>query len=92
MLVTSYKSSFSPVHLNLNGKDQSSTDFEDADLGTRSTVIGGRACPDNVYIDDANKFTTTNCVYFSPEYATQNLDAAATIQTIATEAPSHSPK
>ena len=38
------------------------------------------------------KFTTTNCVYFSPEYATQNLDAAATIQTIATEAPSHSPK
>ncbi len=55
MLVTSYKSSFSPVHLNLNGKDQSSTDFEDADLGTRSTVIGGRACPDNVYIDDANQ-------------------------------------
>lgn len=67
--------------LNLNGVGQSANDFEDANIGTGSTVIAGRACPDNVYIDDSNKFTTGNCVYFSPEYGPQALDAAGTSQT-----------
>ena len=62
--------------LNLNGKGQSGTDFTDANLGTGSTIIDDRVCPPNVYIDDSNKFTTTNCVYVSPEYGGQVLDAA----------------
>ena len=69
--------------LNLNGKGQSTTDFEDANIGSASTIIAGRACPDNVYIDDANKFTTTNCVYFSPASETTALNSSGTSQTYA---------
>ena len=69
--------------LNLNGKGQSTTDFEDANIGSASTIIAGRACPDNVYIDDANKFTTTNCVYFSPASYTTALNSSGYSQTSA---------
>ena len=64
--------------LNSNGKGQSVTAFTDANLGTSSTVIGGRVCPTNVYIDDGNKFTTNNCVYYTPEHTAQTLSVGGT--------------
>ncbi len=67
--------------LNVNGKGLSDTDFIDANIGAHSTVIGGRSCPPNVYIDDSNKFTTGNCLYYSPSYGTQRLNDAGTSQT-----------
>lgn len=67
--------------LNLNGKGQSETDFTDNNIGTDSTRISGRACPNNVYIDDNNKFSTGNCVYYTPELPEQKLDAAGSSQS-----------
>ena len=56
--------------LNSTGKGLSATDFTDSNLESASTVIAGRVCPTNMYIDDTNKFTTGNCIYHSPEYST----------------------
>lgn len=61
--------------LNLNGKGLSGTDF------TAYTSIVGRKCPTNVYIDDSNKFTTGNCLYYTTESDTQSLNAAGTSQS-----------
>lgn len=55
-------------NLNTNGKGQTAVDFTDANIGTTSRLIAGRVCPPNVYIDDSNKFTTGNCVYYTPPY------------------------
>ncbi len=61
--------------LNENGRGLSVTDFTDANFGTSNTLLAGRVCPTNVYIDDSNMTTTGNCVYYSPGYAAQRLDA-----------------
>lgn len=69
--------------LNINGKGQSATDYTDSNLGINSSAkIVGRVCPPNVYIDDSNKFTTTNCLYYTASQATESLFAAGTSQTI----------
>lgn len=68
--------------LNLNGKGLSGVDFVDTNIGSTNTIIEGRVCPPNVYIDDSNKFSTNNCVYYTPRYAAQRLDAAGTSQTL----------
>ena len=57
------------MRLNTSGKGLSSTTFTDPNFGTSSTYLAGRVCPPNVYIDDSNKFTTTNCLYYSPTYS-----------------------
>lgn len=57
--------------LNTNGKGFTATDF------TAYTGIVGRVCPTNVYIDDANKFTTGNCLYYTTE-GSQTLNAYGT--------------
>jgi hypothetical protein len=57
--------------LNLSGKGRSSTAFSDPNLGTATTILAGRACPTNVYIDDSNKVSIGNCLYYSPTYAAQ---------------------
>ena len=62
--------------LNLNGKGQTTTPFNDGNLGTSSTVIAGRSCPTNVYISDTNKISTGNCLYYTPIYGAQTLNAA----------------
>lgn len=62
--------------LNIDGKGQSSVDF------TSYTSITGRVCPPNVYIDDNNKFTTNNCLYYTTEASAQALNAAGTSQTV----------
>lgn len=64
--------------LNGNGNGQSATDFTDPSIGTATTVIAGRVCPGNVYIDSSNKFTTTNCLYYTPTYPLQSLAVAGT--------------
>jgi hypothetical protein len=69
-------------NLNINGKGLSGTDFIDPNLGTASTRIEGRVCPPNVYIDDSNKFTSGNCLYYTPTNPQQTLNAAGTSQTI----------
>ena len=43
-------------------------------------MLEGRACPANVYIDDSNKTTTTNCLYYTTAFAPQTLNAAGTSQ------------
>ena len=68
--------------LNLDGRGQSGSDFTDTNIGTANTLITGRACPTNVYIDDNNKFTIGNCVYYTPTYASQTLNAAGTSQNV----------
>jgi hypothetical protein len=69
--------------LNLDGKAGGTSDFIDAKLGTGNTLIKGRVCPPNVYLSDSNKFTTDNCLYYSPEYAAQTLFVSGTSQTTA---------
>lgn len=64
--------------LNGNGNGQSGTDFTDANLGTASTVIRGRVCPPNVYVSSSDKFSTTNCLYVSPQYGPSTLNASGT--------------
>lgn len=64
--------------LNPDGISVSTTDFTDANLGNGSTLINGRVCPTNVYMDTSNKFTTGNCLYYSPGYGPQRLDAGGT--------------
>jgi hypothetical protein len=54
--------------LNTNGKGFSGADF------TAYGDIAGRVCPNNVYIDDNNKFTSGNCLYYTAE-ANQALNA-----------------
>ena len=54
--------------LNLSGKGKSANAFSDPNLGTGSTVLAGRACPVNVYIDDTNMVSTSNCLYYTPTY------------------------
>ena len=68
------------MELNPDGNGYSSTDFTDSNIGTISTKIGGRTCPDNVYIYSSNKFSTGNCLYYTPEFALQSLDADGTDQ------------
>ena len=67
--------------LNVNGRGQTVTVFNDANLGTVSTLLAGRSCPNNVYIDDSNKFTTGNCLYYDQGNAAQAYSAAGTSQT-----------
>lgn len=66
--------------LNLTGRSLSSTDFTDSNLGSSSTLIKGRACPDNVYISNSNKFSTDNCLYYT-DGTRQALSAAGQDQT-----------
>jgi hypothetical protein len=61
--------------LNLSGRGKSTTAFSDPNLGTGSTVLAGRVCPTNVYIDDTNKVSTGNCLYYTPSYAVQATNA-----------------
>ena len=61
--------------LNINGKGQSSDDFTDV------SSIAGIACPTNVYIDDSNKLTTDNCVYYTANLGEQALNKAGSSQT-----------
>lgn len=61
--------------LNLNGIGLSTTDFSDPNIGTSTTAIEGRVCPGNVYIDDNFPITAGNCVYYSPSFAAQTLNA-----------------
>ena len=61
--------------LNLNGVGLSETVFTDPGIETEATVIEGRECPVNVYIDDNNPVTLRNCLYYSPSYAAQVLNA-----------------
>jgi hypothetical protein len=68
--------------LNLNGRGLSATDFTDANLGSASTKIAGRACPPSVYVDDTNKTATGLCLYYDGGNAAQSLDAAGTSQTV----------
>lgn len=65
------------MKLNLNGKGRSATAF------TAWQDLTGRVCPTNVYIDDANKFTTGNCLYYTSEAAVAKLDGSGTSQTTA---------
>lgn len=62
------------MKLNVNGKGLSNAGF------TAYTSIVGRKCPQNVYIDDNNKFTTGNCLYYTSA-SKQTLDIAGTSQT-----------
>lgn len=59
------------LKLNANGKGFSAAEFTDW------TTLAGRVCPTNVYIDDSNKFTTGNCLYYTTEPG-QTLDASGT--------------
>lgn len=54
--------------LNPSGKGSTLTEF----LGIAS--IAGRVCPPTVYIDDTNKFTSGNCLYYSNEFSSQTMD------------------
>ncbi len=63
--------------LNESGRGQSATDFTDAALGTASTLIKGRVCPTHVFVDTGNMTSANNCLYYSPAYAQQRLDAAS---------------
>lgn len=47
------------MEVNSNGKGLTSTPF------TNITVLAGRTCPHHVYIDDGNKFSEDNCVYYT---------------------------
>lgn len=69
------------MKLNLNGKGLMSAGNEFASY----TSLEGRKCPPNVYIDDSNKATTNNCVYYSTGFASQALNAAGTSQTTSTQ-------
>ena len=57
-----------------SGRGQSTTPFSDAYLGAASTVLEGRACPTNVYMSDTNKLSTSNCLYYTPAYASQLMN------------------
>ena len=61
--------------LNFDGKGQSPEDF------TEYSSIAGIACPTNVYIEENNKFSTTNCVYYTAELEEQGLNQAGSSQT-----------
>lgn len=56
------------LELNSSGKGFINTEFTNHKVGTDTTIIAGRVCPPNVYIDDSNKFTTGNCLYYSPTF------------------------
>lgn len=70
-------------NLNINGRGRSADDFADADIGTAATVIEGRVCPDNVYIDDTNKFDENSCLYYTKSFAPQHLAVAGNTQDTA---------
>jgi len=57
-----------------SGRGQSTTPFSDTYLGAASTVLEGRACPTNVYMSDTNKLSTSNCLYYTPVYASQLMN------------------
>ena len=61
--------------LDPNGTGQSASDFSDPEIGTPATRIEGRVCPGNVFIDDSNKFTINNCLYYTPSYPAQSVTA-----------------
>ncbi len=44
--------------LNVDGRSFSASDF------TNKTILAGRVCPPNVYIDESNKFSIGNCLYY----------------------------
>lgn len=67
------------MKLNLNGKGLQAAGNEFVDY----SIIEGRKCPTNVYIDDANKVSAGNCLYYSMGMGEQSLDAAGTSQTTA---------
>lgn len=56
------------MELNSDGKSVSSTAFTSHNIGSSSTYIAGRVCPPNVYLSNSNKFSTNNCLYYSPAY------------------------
>lgn len=62
--------------LNPTGNGKSTEDFTDPGIGTSATLIEGRTCPRNVYIDSTQKFTTENCLYYTPAKGIQALDAS----------------
>jgi hypothetical protein len=61
--------------LNANGKDWSGTL-----LNKTTATLGGRVCPDSVYVNDSNKVATGRCLYYDQGNASQKLDAAGTSQ------------
>lgn len=61
--------------LNLNGKGHSSQAFTQAD------AIAGRVCPAHVYIDDSQKLTEGNCLYYTRRFGSQHSQAAGSSQT-----------
>lgn len=67
------------MKLNLNGKGFQGIGNEFTDY----TSLEGRKCPPNVYIDDTNKISANNCLYYTNETSSQALNAAGTSQTVA---------
>lgn len=67
------------MKLNIDGKGQMAAGNE----FTSYTSLVGRKCPPNVYLDDSNRATTDNCLYYTSEASAQGLDAAGTSQTAA---------
>ena len=59
------------THLNGNGKGYSANYATAALIG----IIEGRKCPTNVYIDDSNKVTTNNCMYYSGTFGAQAMNS-----------------
>ncbi len=67
------------MKLNLNGKGLLGAGNE----FTSYTSLEGRKCPPSVYIDDTDKVSSGNCLYYTVGYAAQALNAAGTSQTTA---------
>ncbi len=67
------------MKLNLDGKGFQGAGNEFTDY----TSLAGRKCPPSVYIDDGNKVSANNCLYYTVGYAAQALNAAGTTQDTA---------
>lgn len=51
-------------NLNTDGRSKSSSFF------TRADMLGGRTCPNNVYLNESNKFATGQCLYYQKSLPT----------------------
>ncbi len=64
------------MKLNLNGKGFQGAGNEFTDYAS----LEGRKCPPSVYIDDNDKVSENNCLYYTVVYDPQRLNAAGTSQ------------
>ncbi len=63
------------MELNADGADRSGTYYSSTNIAN----LAGRACPDAVFVNQSNKFTTNNCLYYDAGSGPQALNADVSI-------------